>query len=112
MDKIHKLLLRAGVPAHMKGYEYIYDAIILIRKDSSYREMMTKRLYPEVGRRNGATGSVVERAMRNAVEAAFDRMPPEIQEELFGNMVSLKKGKATNKEFLAAMELHLRENEE
>lgn len=64
-------------------------------------------VYEQVGRELYATPGSVERGMRHAVEAAFDRMAPQVQEEIFGAVVDPKKGKVTNKTFLAALKLHL-----
>lgn len=108
MDKVEKFLLHVGVPADVKGYRYICDAVRLIEEDHTYQYALMKRLYPGVGERNHVTATAVERAIRHAVEAAFDRMPLELQEKLFGNTISFRKGKATNGEFLAVMALHLK----
>lgn len=107
MDKISKLLIRTGMPPHMEGFEYTRAALRLLEQDRGYMGLVTRRLYPKVAQEYGATAGKVERAVRHAVEAAFDRMPPELQMELFGNSLSARKGKATNKEFLAVMLLHL-----
>ncbi len=102
MDKVDKLLLKIGVPPHMKGYEYIKAAL----KVESARMM---DVYEQVGRELYAAPVSVERAMRHAVEAAFDRMAPEVQKEIFGAVVDPKRGKATNKAFLMVLRLHLKE---
>lgn len=109
MDKYDKLLLRVGIPAHVKGYRYTKAALKLLEEDPSRIDAMTKRLYPEVAQEVGSTASRVERAIRHGVERAFDRMPPELQEELFGSSALFGKGKASNGEFLAVMRLHLEE---
>lgn len=110
MDKFDKLLLRVGMPAHVKGYRYTKAALKLLEEDQSRLDFITKRLYPDVAKKVGATEYGVERAIRHGVEMAFDRMPPDLQVELFGNSISYGKGKATNGEFLAAMLLHLEDD--
>lgn len=107
MDKIDKLLLKVGMPADVKGYRYTKSALRLLKEDPSYIDQITKRLYPAVALEHGSAGGRVERAIRHGVELAFDRMPLELIEELFGNSVSARKGKATNGEFLATMLVHL-----
>lgn len=107
MDKIEKMLLEVGVPAVLDGYQYLHDGIALMQEDPIYRKLLTKLLYPTVAKKNNTTAGRVERAMRHAVECAFDRMPPELQRRMFGNSVSASTGKATNGEFMATMALHL-----
>lgn len=107
MDKVDKLLMKVGVPPHAKGYGHIKTALKLLEKDPTYIDELTKRLYPAVAEERGTSSRGVERGIRHGVESAFDRMPPELQEEMFGNIINAGKGKATNGEFLAVMVLHL-----
>lgn len=107
MDKINRLLLDAGVPPHLDGFRYLHDAAELIAEDREYLRHITKRLYPDVARRNGTNADCVERCIRNAVEDGFNRAGPELLRELFGASVDPYRGKATNSEFLAAMALRL-----
>ena len=96
-DIIHEI----GVPAHIKGYQYLREAIILTIQDMDMINAVTKVLYPEVARRFGTTPSRVERAIRHAIEVAWDRGDVETLQRFFGYTVSGIKGKPTNTEFIA-----------
>ena len=96
-DIIHEI----GVPAHIKGYQYLREAIILTIKDMEMINAVTKVLYPEVAKRFGTTPSRVERAIRHAIEVAWDRGDVEVLQKFFGYTVSGIKGKPTNSEFIA-----------
>jgi two-component system response regulator (stage 0 sporulation protein A) len=90
-----------GVPAHIKGYQYLREAIIIAVKDMDVINAVTKVLYPEVAKRFGTTASRVERAIRHAIEVAWDRGDLETLQKYFGYTVSNAKGKPTNSEFIA-----------
>ena len=90
-----------GVPAHIKGYQYLREAIILTIKDMDMINAVTKVLYPEVAKHFGTTPSRVERAIRHAIEVAWDRGDVETLQKFFGYTVSGIKGKPTNSEFIA-----------
>ena len=96
-DIIHEI----GVPAHIKGYQYLREAIILTINDMEMINAVTKVLYPEVARKFGTTPSRVERAIRHAIEVAWDRGDIEVLQKFFGYTVSNIKGKPTNSEFIA-----------
>ena len=96
-DIIHEI----GVPAHIKGYQYLREAIILTINDMEIINAVTKVLYPEVARKFGTTPSRVERAIRHAIEVAWDRGDIEVLQKFFGYTVSNIKGKPTNSEFIA-----------
>ena len=96
-DVIHEI----GVPAHIKGYQYLREAIILTINDMEMINAVTKVLYPEVARKFDTTPSRVERAIRHAIEVAWDRGDIEILQKYFGYTVSNIKGKPTNSEFIA-----------
>lgn len=96
-DIIHEI----GVPAHIKGYQYLREAIILTIKDMEMINAVTKVLYPEVAKRFSTTPSRVERAIRHAIEVAWDRGDIEVLQKYFGYTVSNIKGKPTNSEFIA-----------
>lgn len=89
-----------GVPAHIKGYQYLREAIIAVG-DMDVINAVTKILYPEVAKRFGTTASRVERAIRHAIEVAWDRGDLETLQKYFGYTVSNAKGKPTNSEFIA-----------
>ena len=90
-----------GVPAHIKGYQYLREAIIFTVKDMDAINAVTKVLYPAVARKFGTTASRVERAIRHAIEVAWDRGDLETLQKYFGYTVNGAKGKPTNSEFIA-----------
>ena len=90
-----------GVPAHIKGYQYLREAILIAVADMDVINAVTKVLYPEVAKRFGTTASRVERAIRHAIEVAWDRGDLETLQKYFGYTVSNAKGKPTNSEFIA-----------
>ena len=90
-----------GVPAHIKGYQYLREAIIMTVEDMEVINAVTKILYPEVARKFGTTASRVERAIRHAIEVAWDRGDLDTLQKYFGFTVSNSKGKPTNSEFIA-----------
>ena len=96
-DIIHEI----GVPAHIKGYQYLRDAITMVVKDREMMEAVTKILYPEIAKKNLTSSSRVERAIRHAIEVAWGRGSLEVIDELFGYTISTGKGKPTNSEFIA-----------
>ena len=96
-DIIHEI----GVPAHIKGYHYLREAIILTINDMDSINAVTKVLYPAVARKFATTPSRVERAIRHAIEVAWDRGDLETLQKYFGYTVSNVKGKPTNSEFIA-----------
>ena len=90
-----------GVPAHIKGYQYLRDAIILSVNDMEMLNSITKILYPTIAKRHQTTPSRVERAIRHAIEVAWSRGKMDTIDALFGYTVSTGKGKPTNSEFIA-----------
>lgn len=90
-----------GVPAHIKGYQYLREAILIAVEDMDVINAVTKVLYPEVAKRFGTTASRVERAIRHAIEVAWDRGDLETLQRYFGYTVNSAKGKPTNSEFIA-----------
>ena len=90
-----------GVPAHIKGYQYLREAIMIAVDDMDVINAVTKVLYPEVAKRFNTTPSRVERAIRHAIEVAWDRGDLETLQKYFGYTVSNTKGKPTNSEFIA-----------
>ena len=90
-----------GVPAHIKGYQYLREAIIIAVNDMEVINAVTKVLYPAVAKRFGTTPSRVERAIRHAIEVAWDRGDLETLQKYFGYTVSNTKGKPTKSEFIA-----------
>ena len=98
---VTNIIHEIGVPAHIKGYQYLREAIILTIHDMDMINAVTKALYPEVARKFGTTPSRVERAIRHAIEVAWDRGDVETLQKYFGYTVSGIKGKPTNSEFIA-----------
>ncbi len=96
-DIIHDI----GVPAHIKGYNYLRDAITLCIKDDEFINSITKLLYPTVAKNFSTTSSRVERAIRHAIEVAWNRGREEILTDIFGYTIDTNKGKPTNGEFIA-----------
>lgn len=90
-----------GVPAHIKGYQYLRDAIILSVEDMEMLHSITKVLYPTIAKKYQTTSSRVERAIRHAIEVAWGRGRMDTLNEMFGYTVSIVKGKPTNSEFIA-----------
>lgn len=98
---VTNIIHEIGVPAHIKGYQYLRDAIIMSVNDDEMLGSITKRLYPTIAKKNKTTSSRVERAIRHAIEVAWSRGKMDTIEELFGYTVSSGKGKPTNSEFVA-----------
>lgn len=98
---ITKMLRELGIPAHIKGYQYLRDAISMVVRDREMMEAVTKILYPEIAKKNYTSSSRVERAIRHAIEVAWGRGSLEVIDELFGYTISTGKGKPTNSEFIA-----------
>ena len=96
-DMIHEI----GIPAHIKGYHYLRDAIIMAVEDMDVLNAITKVLYPTIAKRHQTTSSRVERAIRHAIEVAWSRGKLDTLDDLFGYTVSNGKGKPTNSEFIA-----------
>lgn len=98
---ITKMLHELGIPAHIKGYQYLRDAISMVVRDREMMEAVTKILYPEIAKKNYTSSSRVERAIRHAIEVAWGRGSLEVIDELFGYTISTGKGKPTNSESIA-----------
>lgn len=96
-DMIHEI----GIPAHIKGYHYLRDSIMMAIEDMDVLNAITKILYPTVAKKHHTTSSRVERAIRHAIEVAWSRGKIDILDKLFGYTVSNGKGKPTNSEFIA-----------
>ena len=99
--RVTAIIHEIGVPAHIKGYQYLREAIRLAVEDMEVINAVTKVLYPTVARKFGTTPSRVERAIRHAIEVAWDRGDLETLQKYFGYTVSNAKGKPTNSEFIA-----------
>ncbi len=98
---VTNIIHEIGVPAHIKGYQYLREAIIIAVEDMDVINAITKILYPQVAKTFQTTPSRVERAIRHAIEVAWDRGDLDTLQKFFGYTVSNTKGKPTNSEFIA-----------
>ncbi len=99
--EISKIMRDIGVPAHIKGYQYLRTSIMLCIDDSEMLASVTKILYPTVAKKYSTTPSRVERAIRHAIEVAWDRGDVEVLSSYFGYTIQAQRGKPTNSEFIA-----------
>ena len=106
--QVTKMIHQIGVPAHIKGYQYLRTAIILVMQDSNIINSVTKQLYPSIGKIFSTTSSRVERAIRHAIEVAWDRGDYDTITEIFGYTIQSARGKPTNSEFIAMVADNLR----
>ena len=102
-DIIHEI----GVPAHIKGYQYLREGILFTIRDAGSVAGITKVLYPEIAKKFSTTSTCVERAMRHAIEVAWDRGDEEVRQKIFRGTVSGNRGKPTNGEFIAMIAEHV-----
>ena len=105
---ISDIMRQIGVPAHIKGYQYLREAIALSIKDPGLMHSVTKVLYPTVAKNNKTTASRVERAIRHAIEVAWDRGDVDVLSSYFGYTIQNTRGKPTNSEFIAMISDKLR----
>lgn len=106
--QVTKIIHQIGVPAHIKGYQYLRTAILLTVRDSDIINSVTKVLYPSVAKKYQTTTSRVERAIRHAIEVAWDRGDVDTLNSYFGYTVQNNRGKPTNSEFIAMIADNLR----
>lgn len=105
---VTEIIHQIGVPAHIKGYHYLRDSIVLAVNDSTIINSVTKLLYPTVAKMHDTTSSRVERAIRHAIEVAWDRGDVDILNSYFGYTIHNTRGKPTNSEFIAMIADKLR----
>ena len=105
---VTKVIHEVGVPAHIKGYRYLRDSIMMTVNNMEIINSITKLLYPTVAKLYSTTPSRVERAIRHAIEVAWDRGDPETLNRYFGYTIASGKGKPTNSEFIAMIADNLR----
>lgn len=106
--EVTKAMHEVGVPAHIKGYQYLRDAIVLAVEDIEMINYITKKLYPCIAKSHETTPSRVERAIRHAIEVAWNRGQVDVFDEIFGYSINNGKGKPTNSEFIAMIADRLR----
>ena len=105
---VTKIFHQIGVPAHIKGYHYLREAIMMAIKDIDIINSITKQLYPSVAKKYETTSSRVERAIRHAIEVAWDRGDVDVLNSYFGYTIHNSRGKPTNSEFIAMIADKLR----
>ena len=106
--QVTRIIHQIGVPAHIKGYQYLRTAILLTVRDSEMINSVTKVLYPSVAKKYATTTSRVERAIRHAIEVAWDRGDVDTLNSYFGYTIQNTRGKPTNSEFIAMIADNLR----
>ena len=106
--QVTKIIHQIGVPAHIKGYQYLRAAILMTIENSNIINSVTKILYPSVAKKFGTTTSRVERAIRHAIEVAWDRGDVDTLNSYFGYTIQNARGKPTNSEFIAMIADNLR----
>ena len=106
--KVTNIIHEIGVPAHIKGYQYLRDGIMMVVNNIEVINQITKQLYPDLAKKYRTTPSRVERAIRHAIEVAWNRGQIETVESIFGYTVNSNKGKPTNSEFIAMIADKLR----
>ena len=94
-------MIKLGMPANLKGYHYIIEALILTISDMERLDKITTRLYPDIAKKYNTIPSRVERSIRHAIESAWSRGDVEIFYEIFGYTIKSETGKPTNSEFIA-----------
>ncbi len=107
-SRVTKIIHQIGVPAHIKGYQYLRCAILMTVEDSDVINSVTKVLYPTVAKKYKTTTSRVERAIRHAIEVAWDRGDVDTLNSYFGYTIQNSRGKPTNSEFIAMIADDLR----
>nr|MCR4615273.1 sporulation initiation factor Spo0A C-terminal domain-containing protein [Clostridiales bacterium]MCR4616426.1 sporulation initiation factor Spo0A C-terminal domain-containing protein [Clostridiales bacterium] len=105
---VSEIMHQIGVPAHIKGYQYLRESIILSINDPEMLNSVTKLLYPTVAKTFKTTSSRVERAIRHAIEVAWDRGDVDVLSSYFGYTIQNTRGKPTNSEFIAMISDKLR----
>ena len=105
---VTNIIHEVGVPAHIKGYQYLRESIMMVIHDNDVINSITKELYPSVAKKHNTTSSRVERAIRHAIEVAWDRGDTDTLNAIFGFTINNGKGKPTNSEFIAMISDKLR----
>ena len=105
---VTNMIHEVGVPAHIKGYQYLREAIMMVVNDIDVINQITKSLYPQIANKFSTTPSRVERAIRHAIEVAWGRGQQDVVENIFGYTISAAKGKPTNSDFIAMIADKLR----
>lgn len=106
-EQITEVIHQIGIPAHLKGYYYLREALILVLKNGVLIDNINKQLYPAIAKTFNVSESSVEKAIRNAIEVGLQRGDLEVIDQLFGCTISSKKGKPSNREFIALVADHI-----
>jgi two-component system response regulator (stage 0 sporulation protein A) len=106
--EVTEILRKIGMPAHIKGYQYIRTGIMMAVQDITILNYITKLLYPSIAKQYNTTPSSVERAIRHAIEVAWNRGDMDALQAVFGFSISPERGKPTNSEFIAQIADHYR----
>ena len=107
---ISDTLLDVGINPGLLGWDYLKVGVEMVYNDREYLRNMTGKLYPDIAKEVGSTTSRVERAIRHAIESAFNNMAEDTRKKYFGNVVSLNSGKVTNTTFIAVIVEHIQNN--
>lgn len=105
---ISDFMLELGIPAHLRGYQYLRSAVEMCTEDMELVGSVTKLLYPDLAKKHKTTDQKIERAIRNAIEVSWERGNGELFEELFGYNNSEEYSRPTNSEYIAAVADHIR----
>lgn len=106
--RVSQIMHEIGVPAHIKGYNYLRSAIVMSIRDHEMMSSVTKILYPTIAKKYNTTASRVERSIRHAIEVAWDRGDIDVLKAYFGYTIQMSRGKPTNSEFIAMISDKLR----
>lgn len=107
---ISDTLLDVGINPGLLGWDYLKVGVEMVYNDREYLRNMTGKLYPDIAKEVGSTTSRVERAIRHAIESAFNNMAEDTRKKYFGNVVSLNSGKVTNTTFIAVIVERIQNN--
>jgi len=103
VSEVTEVMHQIGIPAHVKGYQYIREAILMVVEDVSLLGAITKELYPGIAKKYDTAASRVERGIRHAIELAWERGPKDTLKRIFGYSMNIECQKPTNSEFIAVL---------
>lgn len=106
--QISRFMLELGIPAHLRGYQFLRSAVLMCVQDMELVGSVTKLLYPDLARMYGTTAQKIERAIRNAIEVSWERGNSDIFEELFGYRNTSEYSRPTNSEYIATVADYIR----
>jgi len=103
VSEVTTVMHQIGIPAHVKGYQYIREAILMVVEDVSLLGAVTKELYPGIAKRYDTASTRVERGIRHAIELAWERGQTDVLKQIFGYSMNIERQKPTNSEFIALL---------